>query len=193
MPVASNATAMPSSAIVPVSNSKTQWPYGCREVFNQASPCNFVFDQTTVVMNIGNTIKRLFPDIQLGNSKLADHLTIVKPEMDLTFDNLKTYQNAVFAFSPKIGQTSTEHDFVIQGRIKLLQGEMMAVFLGAMKTDDNLVSLGLVNVHSQMQKEREMMTQLEQTEVKLQKVQIELEYEAGKLTTWYTVCCQVLW
>ena len=176
---------MPSSLIIPVSSNTTQWPYSCREVFNQASPCNIVFDQTTVVLNIGNTIKRLFLDIHLGHSKLADCLSIIKPEMELTFDNIKTYQNAVFAFSPRVGQTLTEEDFVIQGRIKLLQGEMMAVFLGGLrksvKTDANLASLGLVNVHSQMQKEREMMMQLEETEVKLQKVQIELEYEAGKV------------
>ena len=136
------------------------------------------------MLNIGNTIKQLFPDIHLGYSKLADYLSISKPEMELTFYNIKTYQNAVFAFSPQVGQTSMEDDFVIQGRIRLLQGEMMAVFLGgvrkSMSTDANLVSLGLVNMHSQMEKEREMMMQLEETEIELQKVQIKLEYEARK-------------
>lgn len=175
---------MPSSSIVPVSSSTTQWPYGCSEVFNQASPCNIVFDKTTTVLNIGNTIKQLFPDINLGHSKLANYFSIVKPEMELTFENIKTYQNAVFAFSPQVGLTLTTGDFVIQGRIKLLQGETMAVFLGGVRkstsTDANLASLGLVDVHSQMEKERETMMQLEETEIKLQKVQMELEYEARK-------------
>lgn len=173
---------MPSSVTVPVSSSTTQWPYGCHEVFNQASPCNIMFDQATVLVNVGNTIKQLLPSIHLGYSKLADYFNIIKPEMELTFDNVKTYQNAVFAFSPLV---NLGHNVVIQGQIKLLQGETMAVLLGGIRkpvgTDNNHASVGLLHMHSQMQKEREMMVQLEETELKLQKVQMELEYEAGRV------------
>ena len=180
---------MPSSALVSASINKTRWPYDCREVFNQASPYNIVFDQTTLVLNIGNTIEKLFPDIRVGYSKLANYLSIAKPEMELTFDNIKTYQNAVFSLIPQDGKTFTKDNFCIQGRIKLLQGETMAVFLGGMEEsitsdhDATLVSLGLDDAHSEMHKEREMMTQLEETEIKLQKVQVELEIEAGKVNS----------
>ena len=176
---------MPSFATVPVSSSSStaQWPYGCHKVFNQASPCNIMFDQATVVVNVGNAIKQLLPDIHVGYSKLADYFSIEKPKMELTFDNVKTYQNAVFAFSIK--QSSTKDNIVIQGQIKLLQGETVAVFLGGIRkqigTHDNDSSLGLVNILSQMEKEREMMMQLEKTELQLHKVQMELEYEAGKV------------
>ena len=185
--VASNAAAVPSPAIVPGSINKTRWPYDCREVFNQASPFNIVFDQTTLVLNIGNNIKKLFPDIRVGYSKLVNYLSIAKPEMKLTFDNIKTYQNAVFSFIPQVSKTLTE-DKCIQGRIKLLQGETMAVFLGEMKEsindhDTDPVSLDSANVYSEMKKEREMMTQLEETEIELQKVQVQLEYEAGKVNS----------
>lgn len=177
--LALNTAAIPNSA---VSSSTTQWPYGYHEVFNQASPCNVMFDQATVLVNVGNTIKRLIPDIHLGNSKLGDYFNIIQPELELTFDNIKTYQNAVFAFSPR---SSTEPNIVIQGQIKLVQGETMAVFLGGIRkpkgANNNHASLGLVNMHFEMQKEREMMVQLEETEIKLRRVQTELEYEAGKV------------
>ena len=183
--LALNATAMPSSVTAPTNNSIAQWPYGCCEVFNQASPCNILFDRTAVVVNIGDTIKKLIPDIRLGFSKLTDHFSIIKPEMELTFDNVKTYQNAVFAFCPQMVHSSMEHNIIIQGQIKLLHREAMAVFLGGIRkakgADNNHASLGLVNMHFEMQKEREMMVQLEQTELELKKVQEELEYEALKV------------
>ena len=63
----------------------------------------------------------------------------------------------------------------------------MAVFVGGIRkpigSDDNHISPGLVNMHYQMQKEREMMTQLEETETKLQKVQMELEHETRKVNS----------
>lgn len=114
MSIALNDVTMPKSVTVPVSNT-TQWPYGCSETFNQASPCNIMLDQTVVMVSVGNTIKQLLPDIRLGRSKLADHFNIIKPEMEFTFDNVKTYQNAVFVLSPQIKQTSTDEDVLIQG------------------------------------------------------------------------------
>jgi len=179
--LASNAAAMSRCVVAPV-NSTTQWPYVYDEVFNKISPCNIMFDQSAVMVNIGNTIKQLFPGIQLGHSKLTDFFSIVKPDIKFTFNNVKTHQNAVFAFSPQSNHSSTEHNIiVIQGQIKMLQGETMAVFLGGIRkakgTDDNNTSLGLVSKHSQMQKEREMMEQLEKTEIELKKAQIELEFE----------------
>ena len=173
-------------AITPV-YKRTQWPYVNHEVFNKAAPCNILFDQTAVVMNVGKAIKRLLPGIQLGYSKLTDCFRIIKPEIEFTFDNVKTYQNAVFTISPQIRQGSGDHNAVIQGQIKLLQEETMAVFLGGIRkikeSNNDHPSFGLVNMHSQMQKERELMVQLEETEMKLRKVQMELEYETRKADT----------
>ena len=174
---------MPRSLAAPAC-STTQWPYNDPEVFNKAAPCSILFDQNAIVVNVGSTIKELLPDIQLGFSKFPDHFRIIKPKIELkfTFDDVKTYQNTVLTLSPQIKQNSIEHNTIIKGQIKLLQEETMAVFLGEIRkrkvTDND--SLCLLKMNFEMQIERKLMVEFEETQIQLQKAQRELEHEAVK-------------
>ena len=154
----------------------TKWPYCSCEVFNALAPYNIMFNCDMILANVGDDITRLLSEIKLG-SAVTDSFTLIKPELDFTFDNLIFNQNTFLTFFPR-----KQTNILLQGPVKLLKNNTIAVLM-ATKTERTRDRSGgdIVGMHSQMQEERENMIQLEQAGIKLKKSELQLKSEMQKV------------
>ena len=172
VPTGAKSDTRPARAI----QDSTKWPYCSREVFNALAPYNIMFNCDMILANVGDDITRSLPEIKLG-SAVADSFTLIKPEVDFTFDNLIWNQNTFLTFCPK-----RQSNILLQGPVKLLKNNTIAVIM-ASKAERTRHQSGedIMEMHSQMQEERENMIQLEQAGIQLQKSQLQLDSEQKKV------------
>uniref|UniRef100_A0A914H1A6 guanylate cyclase n=1 Tax=Globodera rostochiensis TaxID=31243 RepID=A0A914H1A6_GLORO len=68
------------------------------EDFCVAFPHHFCFDRQLRIEHVGAHIRRAYPNIVHGETHLEDILTLVHPEIPLSFDTIMTFRNSLFVF-----------------------------------------------------------------------------------------------
>uniref|UniRef100_A0A914M2N7 guanylate cyclase n=1 Tax=Meloidogyne incognita TaxID=6306 RepID=A0A914M2N7_MELIC len=66
--------------------------------FCKAFPHHFCFDKELRIEHVGIYIRRLFPLIQRGETRVEDILELVHPEIPLSFDSIMAFRNSLFVF-----------------------------------------------------------------------------------------------
>lgn len=69
--------------------------------FCNAFPHHFCFDRDLVIEHVGVHMKKAYPSIKRGETKLTDILHLTHPEIPLTFDSIMMFKNSVFVFQMK--------------------------------------------------------------------------------------------
>ncbi|CAD5228978.1 unnamed protein product [Bursaphelenchus okinawaensis] len=81
-------------------NSAGQYPIKMVDFCN-AFPHHFCFDRDLVIEHVGIHMKKTFPFIKKGETKLTDILHLTHPEIPLNFDSIMTFRNSMFVFQMK--------------------------------------------------------------------------------------------
>ncbi|KAI6234732.1 Soluble guanylate cyclase gcy-35 [Aphelenchoides fujianensis] len=69
--------------------------------FCQAFPHHFCFNHNLTIEHVGIHMKKQFPFIKRGETKLTDILHLTHPEIPLTFESISTFRNSMFVFQMK--------------------------------------------------------------------------------------------
>ncbi len=69
--------------------------------FCQAFPFHFLFDRSMRVIQAGNSIMRVMPDVTNPDCKVTDLFDIVRPIMNLDFDQILAHINTVYVLRTK--------------------------------------------------------------------------------------------
>ena len=81
-----------------------------------------MFNQEMVVMNVGDAINKLLPEIKLG-SKFSELFALTKPSIEFNFDTIIPSKNACLTFQSK-RELSTHKNVILQGPILMVQDDV---------------------------------------------------------------------
>ncbi|XP_075545758.1 guanylate cyclase soluble subunit beta-1-like isoform X1 [Dermacentor variabilis] len=75
--------------------------------FCRAFPFHVMFDRNLNVVQAGTSVTRVLPTLAQENSRISDFMELVRPHMELTFDNILAHINTVYVLRTRAaaGQT----------------------------------------------------------------------------------------
>ncbi|CAL4065150.1 unnamed protein product [Meganyctiphanes norvegica] len=91
--------------LVSESESKIS-PYTFSKVF----PFHLMFDRDMCVHQAGISIARVLPTVRYDNKHITSLFDMVRPHMDLTFDNILAHINTIYVLRTKVGLIQTQGD-----------------------------------------------------------------------------------
>uniref|UniRef100_A0A914CF12 guanylate cyclase n=1 Tax=Acrobeloides nanus TaxID=290746 RepID=A0A914CF12_9BILA len=69
--------------------------------FCDAFPHHFCFNRDLVLEHVGTYVKKAYPWIKGGETRLVDVLDLIHPEIPLTYDSIRAFRNSLFVFQMK--------------------------------------------------------------------------------------------
>ena len=122
------------------------WPYISHEVFNSVAPYTIMFNREIVVMNVGNAINKLLPEIKVG-SKFSNSFALAKPAIEFTFDNVILNHSICFTFHSK-RELSRQRNVMLEGPIHMVQDDIAILNAETLNISSiQLVKFGNVDLH----------------------------------------------
>uniref|UniRef100_A0A914D681 guanylate cyclase n=1 Tax=Acrobeloides nanus TaxID=290746 RepID=A0A914D681_9BILA len=103
------------------------------EDFCDAFPHHFCFNRDLVLEHVGTYIKKAYPWIKGGETRLVDVLDLIHPEIPLTYDSIRAFRNSLFVFQMKesaeqtAGTTVTGSGTASASMSVMLKGSMVYV------------------------------------------------------------------
>ncbi|XP_013398204.2 guanylate cyclase soluble subunit beta-2, partial [Lingula anatina] len=154
--------------------------------FCTAFPFHIIFDRELCVLQSGTGIQRLCPEIRAAGSSLRENFVLEHPLINMTWDNIVMFINAVFVFSVK--QTRMP----LKGQIVLLNLDAMLFICSPRLTNLNElmdkqfylsdipiydVTRELILLNQQREAEIEVSKKLDETTAELKRTSLALERE----------------
>ncbi|CAN8012772.1 putative soluble guanylyl cyclase beta subunit [Ixodes scapularis] len=70
--------------------------------FCRAFPFHVMFDRNLAVVQAGTSVARVLPTLTQENSRISDLMELVRPHMELTFDNILAHINTVYVLRTRV-------------------------------------------------------------------------------------------
>ena len=94
------------------------------ETFCKAFPFHIVFDTHMTVLQVGQSLSWVMPNLQLNKDNLTSYFVLERPRMKLTFENIMSHINTIFILRmiPMVPSSSNKHHSSDRMSISLASG-----------------------------------------------------------------------
>nr|BAK23251.1 soluble guanylyl cyclase beta-1 subunit [Gryllus bimaculatus] len=95
--------------------------------FCRVFPFHLMFDRDLAVVQAGTTVARVLPAVTTQGCRITDVLDMVRPHLDLTFDNILSHINTVYVLKTKPGAMHVTADVTAEYSSLRLKGQMLYI------------------------------------------------------------------
>ncbi|XP_022914557.1 guanylate cyclase soluble subunit beta-1 [Onthophagus taurus] len=90
-------------------------------------PFHIMFDRDLQIVQTGDSVARVIPQVLLSGCKVTDVLDTVRPHLDFTFANILSHINTIYVLKTRPGVMCVDDNTTMEYRTLRLKGQMLYV------------------------------------------------------------------